>query len=260
MFFCFKSYHGLTLQMQCFPVHKVSNQENDLQNFLPSYILHILIKNKAENAFDMFESTERRKIRLKEDNGKLRHLKKLTCKETLRQMFVRVIDWSYSQSCWIFRPSFVNCCPSNLFSGSTSPLPPFLCQSTVYTDSVWLGGGAWGVLSPVGNHIRQEFNTLHLTRFRIYYIPRSPKTKTQEGEGPQTDKHLPQNPFTGEFFYMTTFGFGVNIVNQSMLYSLFILYSIGFSAGGGTYSPRPVQQLLTILRIHYNYQHSRRVF
>ncbi len=48
----------------------------------------------------------------------------------------------YSQSCWYFRPSFVNCCPSssNLLSGSTLP-PPSLCQSTVYTDSVWLGGG-----------------------------------------------------------------------------------------------------------------------
>ena len=61
-----------------------------MQNFLPSYILHILIKNKAENAFDMFESTERRKIRLIEGNAKCRHLKKLTCKETLRQKFIRV--------------------------------------------------------------------------------------------------------------------------------------------------------------------------
>jgi hypothetical protein len=25
------------------------------------------------------------------------------------------------------------------------------------------------------------------------------------GSGPQTDKHLPQSPFTGEFFKMTTF-------------------------------------------------------
>ncbi len=25
------------------------------------------------------------------------------------------------------------------------------------------------------------------------------------GSGPQTDKHLPQSPFTGEFFQMTTF-------------------------------------------------------
>ncbi len=32
-----------------------------------------------------------------------------------------------------------------------------LCQSTVYTDSVWLG---WGrvVLSCIGDHILQEFN------------------------------------------------------------------------------------------------------
>ncbi len=45
------------------------------------------------------------------------------------------IDWRYSQSCWYFRLCFVNCCPSNLLSGSTS-----LCQSTVYTDCVWLGG------------------------------------------------------------------------------------------------------------------------
>ncbi len=35
------------------------------------------------------------------------------------------IDWIYSQSCWYFRPSFVNYCPSNLLSGSPPPpLPP----------------------------------------------------------------------------------------------------------------------------------------
>ncbi len=52
------------------------------------------------------------------------HLKILTFKGTLRQVLIRVylrIDWKYSQSesCWYFRPSFVNCCPSNLLSGST---------------------------------------------------------------------------------------------------------------------------------------------
>ncbi len=60
------------------------------------------------------------------------------------------------QSLWTgqtyFRHSFVNCCPSNLLSGSLlPPLPPSLCQSRVYrihyTDSVWLGGV--GVLSTV---------------------------------------------------------------------------------------------------------------
>jgi hypothetical protein len=39
---------------------------------------------------------------------------------------------------------------------SPLPLPPFLCQSTVYTDSVWLGWG--GVLSPIGDRILQEFD------------------------------------------------------------------------------------------------------
>ncbi len=34
----------------------------------------------------------------------------------------------------------MNCCPSNLLSGST-PHPPSLCQSILYTDSVWLAGG-----------------------------------------------------------------------------------------------------------------------
>jgi hypothetical protein len=47
----------------------------------------------------------------------------------------------------------------------------------VYTDSVWLGGGG-GLLSPVGDHILQEFNTLYLTRFKTYKIARPSQTKT----------------------------------------------------------------------------------
>jgi hypothetical protein len=34
------------------------------------------------------------------------------------------IDLRYSQSCLYFRPSFVNCCPSNFLSGSSLPLSP----------------------------------------------------------------------------------------------------------------------------------------
>ncbi len=68
--------------------------------------------------------------------AKCRHLKNWLCGRCLSEF----IDWRYSQSCWYFRPSFVNCCPSNLHYGSTLP-PPLPCfQSTVYTDSVWLGG------------------------------------------------------------------------------------------------------------------------
>ncbi len=46
--------------------------------------------------------------------AKCRHLKKLTCKGTLRQGLSEFINWRYSQSCWYFWPDFVNCCPSNL--------------------------------------------------------------------------------------------------------------------------------------------------
>ena len=41
---------------------------------------------------------------------------------------------------------------------------------------------------------------MFLTRFRTYKIALPPQTKTQEGRGPQTDRHLPQSPFTGQFF------------------------------------------------------------
>ncbi len=52
------------------------------------------------------------------------------------------IDWRYLQSCWHFRPSFVNCCPSNLLSGSTPP-PPLPCVKVQYIPAVcgWEGVG-----------------------------------------------------------------------------------------------------------------------
>jgi hypothetical protein len=62
--------------------------------------------------------------------------------------------------------SFVNCCPSNLLSGSTlppSPLP-YVNKYTVCRQCV-RGGGVWG-------------------------------------SGPQTDKHLLQSPITGRFFLL----------------------------------------------------------
>jgi hypothetical protein len=55
--------------------------------------------------------------------AKCHHLKKLTL---LRDFAAEFIDWRYSQSGWYFRPSFVNCFPSPLLSGSTLPPPtPF---------------------------------------------------------------------------------------------------------------------------------------
>ncbi len=58
-------------------------------------------------------------------------------------------DWRYSQSCWYFRPSFVNYCPSTFsMVHLPHPFPPSQIKSTD-TDSVWLGRGG-GMLSCVG--------------------------------------------------------------------------------------------------------------
>ncbi len=97
---------------------------------------------------------------------------------------IEFIDWRYSQSCWYFRPSFVNYLPANLLSGSPPPPPPPpplpKGQSTVYTDSVRLGrgGSPWVGGCCVEDHILQEFNTLFLIRFRTYKIALPPQTKT----------------------------------------------------------------------------------
>jgi hypothetical protein len=97
--------------------------------------------------------------------AKCRHIKKLTCKGTLRQVFIRVIDWRYSQPCWYFWPSF------ELF---TPPPPPYpVSKYNKVCDWEGMGG-----IESCGGNILQEFNTLYLTRFRTYKTARPPQTKT----------------------------------------------------------------------------------
>ncbi len=53
--------------------------------------------------------------------AKCRHLKKIFCNGFFSRCLSVFIDRRYSQKCWYFQPSFVNCCPSNFLSGSTLP-------------------------------------------------------------------------------------------------------------------------------------------
>jgi hypothetical protein len=77
-----------------------------------------------------------------------------------------------------FDPALGTVAPLTLSLVQLSSLHTSLCQSTAYTDSVWLGEGG-EALSPVGDHILLEFNTLYLTKFRTYKIARPPpQTKT----------------------------------------------------------------------------------
>jgi hypothetical protein len=128
--------------------------------------------------------------------AKCRHLKNLPVKRLYGGCLSEFIDWRYllyNQSCWYFRLSFVNCCPSNLLSASTLPPSSFLCVKVQYIQTA-CGWQGVGVLSPVADHILQEFNTLYPTKFTTYKIARPPQTKTLEWRGPQTDKHLLQSP------------------------------------------------------------------
>ncbi len=82
-------------------------------------------------------------------------------------MFIRVYRLEIQVVMLVFSTQLCELLPFNLLSGSTVP-PPSLRQSAVR------GGGA---LSPVEDHILQEFNTLYLARFRTYKIA-IPQTKT----------------------------------------------------------------------------------
>ncbi len=54
---------------------------------------------------------------------KCRHLRKIDLQRDFAAGVYQSLWAGYTVSRWYFRPSFVNCCPSNLLSGST--LPPF---------------------------------------------------------------------------------------------------------------------------------------
>ncbi len=103
----------------------------------------------------------------------------------MRQVFVRVYWLGIQSVILVFSTySFVNCCPSNLLSGSTlPPSPPTFPVSKYSIYRQCVAGRGWGVLSPVGDDIQQEFNTLYLTRFRNYTFARPPQQKPMRGGG-----------------------------------------------------------------------------
>ncbi len=75
---------------------------------------------------------------------------------------------------------------SEVLCGQSSPI-----VEVRYSDSCYL-------VRSLSEYL-QELYTVYLARFRTYKIALPPQTKIQEGRGPQTDKHLPPNPFTGQF-------------------------------------------------------------
>jgi hypothetical protein len=101
-----------------------------------------------------------------DNNPKCPHLRKLTCKGTLRQVFIRVYRLEIQPVMLIFSTQLsVNCCPLTFSLVQLSPSPPFPV-SKYSTLRQCVAGKGWGVLSPVGDHILLKFNALYLSRFR----------------------------------------------------------------------------------------------
>ncbi len=142
-------------------------------------------------------------INYMDTKAKCRHLKKMNCKGTLRQVFIKIYRLEIHSVMLVFRPSFVNCCPSNILSGSTlRPPPPLPCQSKVYTDIVWLGGG-WGMLSPVEDHILQEFNIFIWPDLEPTKLLDYPQQQTYEGRSLRQLNACRKVPLKCNFFHRT---------------------------------------------------------
>ncbi len=114
-----------------------------------------------------------------------------------------------TQLCDLYSP-LLPLSPSLWFN--SPPLPPSPIVNKYIYCMVW---------GSVGDHILQEFYTLYLTRFRTFKIARPPQTKTQEGRGPQTDKH-PAKSLYKLFFQMTTFCIAFCESYLSTVYSVII--------------------------------------
>jgi hypothetical protein len=89
-------------------------------------------------------------------------------------MFIKVYRLEIQSVMLVFSTQLCLLLPlwPSLWFNSTSPLP------CVKVCRQYLAGRGWGMLSPAGDHILQEINTLYLTRFRTYQIARPPDTNT----------------------------------------------------------------------------------
>ncbi len=144
-----------------------------------------------------------------------------------------------------FRPSFVNCFPSNLFSHSTffRLFPPSLCQIIVYTDNMWLGGGG-GFWVPLETVFFRSLTTCiwpysEPTKLLLHH----PKQKLSWGGAPGCWNTCRKVPLQVNFFKMTTFCFGLLVHDMHCTLSVHnTVYDL--TCTSLWYSPRQEKKLI----------------
>jgi hypothetical protein len=99
-----------------------------------------------------------------EGEAKCCHLKNFSVKGLCGRCLSEFKDWRHFS---IFDPTLSTVAPLTYFLVQLPPFP--VSKYSIYRHCV-----VGGVLSPVGDHILQEFKTLYLTRFRTYKIAKPP--------------------------------------------------------------------------------------
>ncbi len=69
-----------------------------------------------------------------------------------------------------------------------------------------VAGRGWGCWVVLETYSAEEFTLCFWPDSEPTKLLYRPKQKPRRGWRPQTDKHLPQSSFTGQFFHITTFG------------------------------------------------------
>ncbi len=104
-------------------------------------------------------------------------------------------DWRYSQSCWYFRPSVVNCCPLTFSLGQLSP-SPLSCIQNIQTVYGWGGGG---VLSPVETILCRSLTLRIWPDEKPTRLLDHPKQKPRRGGGLRQINTCREVPFHANF-------------------------------------------------------------
>ena len=118
-------------------------------------------------------------------------------------VFIRVYRLGIQSVILVFLTQLCElCCPLTIsLIQLLPPYPPFLCQSTVYTDSVWLGRGGGGVESCWRPNSAGVKHSVSDQIQNLQNCLTTPNKRLRRGRGLRQIKTcMPQSPFTGKFF------------------------------------------------------------